>query len=62
LRKLLGYAGIDPARLLLDWVSGSEANRFAQVVQEFTEVVRRLGPLETKKAAAPGAKARGALE
>jgi F420-non-reducing hydrogenase iron-sulfur subunit len=56
LRKLLGYAGIDPARLLLDWVSGSEANRFAEIVQEFTEVVRRLGPLETKAAAMPGVK------
>ncbi|MBN1661703.1 MAG: hydrogenase iron-sulfur subunit [Anaerolineae bacterium] len=62
LRKLLSYAGIDPARLLLDWVSASEANRFAEVVQEFTEVVRRLGPLETKEAAVPRAHARSALE
>jgi len=61
LRKLLGYAGIDPNRLLLDWVSGSEANRFAEIVQEFTEVVRRLGPLETKKAAVPGANTRAAV-
>jgi coenzyme F420-reducing hydrogenase delta subunit len=48
---MLGYIGIDPKRLLLDWVSASEANRFAEVVQEFTEGVRRLGPLETKEVA-----------
>ena len=46
---MLGYAGINPDRLLLAWVSGSEANRFAEVVQEFTEWVRKLGPLETKQ-------------
>jgi coenzyme F420-reducing hydrogenase delta subunit len=40
--------GINPDRLLLAWVSGSEANRFAQVVQEFTEWVRKIGPLESK--------------
>jgi len=37
--------------LLLDWVSASEANRFASVVQEFTESIRQLGPLETKEVA-----------
>jgi coenzyme F420-reducing hydrogenase delta subunit len=43
--------GINPERLLLAWVSGSEANRFADVVQEFTVWIRKLGPLETKQAA-----------
>lgn len=47
-RSLLQHTGIHPDRVLLGWVSGSEANRFAQVVQEFTEWVRSLGPLETK--------------
>jgi coenzyme F420-reducing hydrogenase delta subunit len=35
----------------LDWVSASEAARFAEVVQEFTDQVRALGPLETKEVA-----------
>ncbi|MDH7484882.1 MAG: hydrogenase iron-sulfur subunit [Anaerolineae bacterium] len=48
LRKLLSYVGIEPERLRLEWVSSSEAQRFAQVVSEFTETVRRLGPLELK--------------
>jgi F420-non-reducing hydrogenase iron-sulfur subunit len=47
-RNLLSYAGIHPNRLHLDWVSSSEAGRFADVVQEFTEQVRALGTLETK--------------
>ena len=48
LRKLLSYVGIDPARLRMAWVSSSEAQRFTQVVSEFTETVRRLGPLDLK--------------
>jgi F420-non-reducing hydrogenase iron-sulfur subunit len=47
----LSYVGIHPDRLLLEWVSSSEANRFAQVVQDFTDGVRNLGPLETKEVA-----------
>lgn len=51
LRNLLGHVGINPERVRLDWVSSSEANRFAEVVHEFTEKIRALGPLETKGAA-----------
>jgi coenzyme F420-reducing hydrogenase delta subunit len=35
----------------LDWVSASEAARFADVVQEFTDRIQALGPLETKEVA-----------
>ena len=45
LRKLLIYMGIEPDRLRLDWVSASEAPKFAQVTKEFVEAVRVLGPL-----------------
>lgn len=44
LRRLLGYIGIEPERLRLDWVSAAEGNKFAQVTAEFTETVRELGP------------------
>ena len=37
--------GIDPRRLRLEWVSASEGARFQQVVTEFTEQIRALGPL-----------------
>ena len=47
LKKLLGYIGLSE-RLLLDWVSASEGNRFAQVINEFTEKIRNLGPSPIK--------------
>jgi F420-non-reducing hydrogenase iron-sulfur subunit len=46
LRKMLGDFGIEPERLKLEWVSASEGARFAQVVTEFTETIRKLGPLK----------------
>jgi len=39
---------------MLEWVSASEARRFADVVEEFTDKVRALGPLETKEVAKHG--------
>jgi F420-non-reducing hydrogenase iron-sulfur subunit len=45
-RNLLGYVGVNPDRLRLDWVSSAEAPKFAQVTKEFVETVRALGPLE----------------
>ena len=45
-RKLAEQMGIDPRRIRLEWVSASEGARFTQVVTEFTEQVRALGPLQ----------------
>lgn len=45
LRKLLGYVGIEPERVRLEWASSAESNKVVQVVNEFTETVRALGPL-----------------
>ena len=45
LRNLLGYVGINPDRLRLDWVSSAEAPKFAQVTDEFVKAVRTLGPI-----------------
>jgi F420-non-reducing hydrogenase iron-sulfur subunit len=36
--------GIEPERFRLEWVSAAEGPRFAQVVTDFTEEVRQLGP------------------
>jgi F420-non-reducing hydrogenase iron-sulfur subunit len=44
LKKLLGYLGIDPRRLRLEWVSAAEGPKFAQVVTEFIGRVKELGP------------------
>jgi len=42
--RLLEMLGIEKRRLRLEWISASEGARFAQVVTEFTEEVRALGP------------------
>ena len=44
LQSLMVFAGLEPERLHLDWVSASEGERFARIVSEFTENVRALGP------------------
>jgi F420-non-reducing hydrogenase iron-sulfur subunit len=36
--------GIEPERFRLEWVSAAEGPRFAQVITDFTEEVRQLGP------------------
>jgi F420-non-reducing hydrogenase iron-sulfur subunit len=45
-KSLLEGMGLDPRRLRLEWVSASEGGRFQQVVSEFTEEIRALGPLK----------------
>jgi F420-non-reducing hydrogenase iron-sulfur subunit len=44
LKKMLAQLGIEPERFRLEWISASEGERFAQVVDEFTEQIRKLGP------------------
>jgi F420-non-reducing hydrogenase iron-sulfur subunit len=44
-RALLAEMGVDPRRVRLEWVSASEGARFQEVVSEFTEQIRALGPL-----------------
>jgi len=45
IKQLLSQLGIEPQRLRLEWVSAAEGQRFAQVVTEFTEELKQLGPL-----------------
>jgi len=44
LKKLLSQMGIEDERLRMEWVSASEGDRFAAIVDEMTEQVRKLGP------------------
>jgi coenzyme F420-reducing hydrogenase delta subunit len=50
-RELVKRLGIDPERLSLQWVSSAEGLRFAEVVKDFTEKIRSLGPSNLKAAA-----------
>lgn len=49
LLDLLTQFGIERERVRLEWVSASEGDRFARVVGELTETVRKLGPLRWKE-------------
>lgn len=42
--KLMEVLGIDPRRLRQEWVSAAEGARFANLVTEFTEEIRKIGP------------------
>jgi len=44
LKKMLGQLGIDEERLRLEWVSASEGERFAEIVNDMTAQVKVLGP------------------
>jgi coenzyme F420-reducing hydrogenase delta subunit len=43
-RELLSQTDFGPDRLMLDWVSASEDQRFAQIVGGFIDKIRELGP------------------
>jgi F420-non-reducing hydrogenase iron-sulfur subunit len=49
--------GIEEGRLRLEWISAAEGVRFAKVIDEFTEQVRKLGPspLRSKETGETGA-------
>jgi len=44
LNRFLPHVGIDPRRVRLEWIAGSEGERFAQVATSFTETIYELGP------------------
>jgi len=48
LKKMLADLGVEDQRVRLEWVSASEGQRFADVVNEMTEQVRKLGPSKIK--------------
>ena len=44
IRLMLEDFGIEDGRFKLEWISASEGPRFAQVMTEFTEDIKKLGP------------------
>jgi coenzyme F420-reducing hydrogenase delta subunit len=44
-KKLLAHIGLRPERLRLEWIAASEGSRFAEVMSDFAEQLRALGPL-----------------
>jgi F420-non-reducing hydrogenase iron-sulfur subunit len=52
LKSLLADYGIEQDRVRLEWVSASEGQRYADIVNDMTERVRALGPSPVKTALA----------
>jgi len=44
-KTMLRDLGIDPKRLRLEWISAAEGKKYAETMNEFTEQIRALGPL-----------------
>ncbi|NMA92559.1 MAG: hydrogenase iron-sulfur subunit [Firmicutes bacterium] len=43
-RRLLEFSGIEPERFQVSWISASEGDKFAGVMQSLTEEIKALGP------------------
>lgn len=48
LKKLLAKTGIEMQRIRLEWNSAAEGQRFANLIKEFTEQIRAIGPTPLK--------------
>jgi F420-non-reducing hydrogenase iron-sulfur subunit len=48
LKKVLEQLGLEPERLRLEWVGASEGDRFAKVIKDMTEEIKKLGPSPLK--------------
>ena len=44
LKRAISEIGLDPRRIRLEWVSAAEGQRFARIITEFTEEIKKLGP------------------
>jgi len=53
-KSIISHIGINPNRLLLEWVSAAEGPRFAQLVTDFTNQLRELGPLDEEAKSSAG--------
>jgi len=49
MKNLLEFIGVNPLRLRMSWVSASEGKKFADVITEITEEIKKLGPLKSFK-------------
>ena len=45
-KNFIEYMGIESGRLQFSWVSSAESTKFVEVVNEVTDVIKALGPLE----------------
>ena len=51
LKRFLNMMGIEKERLRLEWIAASEGDKVQKVINEMTEQIRRLGPLNLEPVA-----------
>ncbi|MFW6160657.1 MAG: hydrogenase iron-sulfur subunit [Acidobacteriota bacterium] len=44
LKELLPFIGLEPQRFQMSWVSAAEGLKYTQVIKDFVEVLKPLGP------------------
>ena len=44
LKKVLETLGLESERVQLAWISAAEGNRYAEVINSFTDKIKKLGP------------------
>ena len=49
MKDLLGFLGLSPKRIRLEWIATSESKKFANVMSEFTQEITQLGPSPMRK-------------
>lgn len=43
-QRFMQFMGLEPGRLKITWISGSEGNKFAETIREIAQQVQALGP------------------
>jgi F420-non-reducing hydrogenase iron-sulfur subunit len=54
-KNMVKLLGLEEGRLRLEWISAAEGARFAEVINEFTDQVRQLGPSPVARSLQPSA-------
>ncbi len=49
LKKLMLQLGLEPERLRLEWISAAEGEKFARVIREMVDDLKKLGPCPLRK-------------
>jgi len=52
-RKVLAQIGVNPERLRLEWIAGSEGMRYAEVMNDFGRQLKELGPIGVGEGISP---------
>lgn len=43
-KKMLEFIGLEPERFQMSWVSAAEGTKYTQIIKEFVEEIKPLGP------------------